>query len=438
MDEREDNELEYQLNDPGDIQKQIKAINRKRNIIIGITSVLILFLFGVIVLYVIKFILGNKDGGKDKNNSNNNNTNNNTEIKSNYTSEKDLQYGDNNKIENTFKSNGSNYNSKLGEINKGQNYIRNPKRNLYDLFIPNNLDKNKYNKILLFIHGGAWIMGDKSDMNLFCEPLASQGFIVASMAHTFVNDTNFNHSIFRILDEVASAIKSIKNKLKEKGFNETKLELAIGGGSSGSHIALLYAYSYKKSPMEIKFAINIVGPVTLESKYYYTINNYNVTLDKIDDEQTIKKYEEEKKIVPMNNGTFLVNMMNLFLGNQENDNIEQMFKSPEKKEIDTESQKYKELLEKAKFGFPITYINKNTVPTLCLYAGKDTTIGVKHYSYLKSTFDINKNTNISLKYLPNSPHTLYVQDSLEFQNGIKEFFLQIINYSNKYFTQNNK
>ena len=56
------------------------------------------------------------------------------------------------------------------------------------------------------------------------------------MAYTLLNDPNNNSIIFQILDEVASAIKNIKKNLKDKGFKESKIELAIGGGSSRAHL----------------------------------------------------------------------------------------------------------------------------------------------------------------------------------------------------------
>ncbi len=48
------------------------------------------------------------------------------------------------------------------------------------------------------------------------------------------------------------------NNRKKNIITGIALFLTIGGGSSGSHIALLYAYSYKNSPMEIKFLILIL------------------------------------------------------------------------------------------------------------------------------------------------------------------------------------
>ena len=427
MEEAEDNDLDYHLNDPKEIEQQILNNNRKKNIILGIAIFLIILFVVAIVIYVIKFIIGNKDGNED---------NKNRIKESNFTSQFNISYGED-KIENTFKLNCSNYKEELKEINGGKDYGRNPNRNKYDLFIPKNLNKTQYNKILLFIHGGAWVRGDKSDLNPLCKNFANNGYITASMAHTFLNDTNNNSSIFRILDEVASVIKNIKKNLKDKGFNETKLELAIGGYSSGAHIALLYAYSYKNSPIKIKFVINILAPVTLESKYYYKIKNSNVTLDDIE-EETLNKYIKENKVEPMNNSLALTKYMNLFLGNKENDNITEMLKDPEKKEIDTDNQKYKDLLKRAKFGFPTYYVDINTVPTICLYTGKDITIGIKHYSYLKSMFEKKGNDKIELIYLKSLPHYIYLNTTHpEFLDGISQLSIKIFEYSNKYFTQNN-
>ena len=60
------------------------------------------------------------------------------------------------------------------------------------------------------------------------------------MSYTFLHEKYKEYSIFRILDEVTSCIQSIKEQLITRGFDENKLEIAVGGYSSGAHIALLY------------------------------------------------------------------------------------------------------------------------------------------------------------------------------------------------------
>ena len=159
-----------------------------------------------------------------------------------------------------FQKNSINYNEIIGEINKGKDYIKND-RNYYNLFIPYSSIKRKdqYNGIILFIHGGAWIIGEKENIEYLCIRYVKCGYITAEMSHTLLLEKYKECSIFRILDEVTSCIESIIENLIVKGFDESKLELAIGGYSSGAHITLLYGYSMKNIPLPLKFLINFVG-----------------------------------------------------------------------------------------------------------------------------------------------------------------------------------
>ena len=76
-----------------------------------------------------------------------------------------LSYAKNDKIINSFKKEGENYNEDIGEINDGKDYPIN-ERNNYILYIPysSTFKKDKYNGILLFIHGGSWVHGVKEDI----------------------------------------------------------------------------------------------------------------------------------------------------------------------------------------------------------------------------------------------------------------------------------
>jgi acetyl esterase/lipase len=73
-----------------------------------------------------------------------------------------IPYYKNNIIINSFKKNGDNYKEEIGEVYDGKDYPKN-ERNYYDIFIPYSSLKNKngINRIILFIHGGAWIHGKK-------------------------------------------------------------------------------------------------------------------------------------------------------------------------------------------------------------------------------------------------------------------------------------
>ena len=99
-------------------------------------------------------------------------------------------------------------------------------------------------------------------MNKFCLTYGSLGFITASMGYTLLLEEYKNYNMFRIMDEKIAAIKAIKAKLEDLGFNGEKLEMAISGFSFGEHLCLIYPYAFgKDSVIPIKFITNISGPV---------------------------------------------------------------------------------------------------------------------------------------------------------------------------------
>ena len=111
------------------------------------------------------------------------------------------------------------------------------------------------------IHGGGWVHGEKMNVKEICKNLEKYAFISASMSYTLLNSTYKETNMFRLIDEITSTIKGIKSLLKKEGFDENKLELAIGGGSAGAYLSMLYSYMIKNHPIPIRFIYNGVGPV---------------------------------------------------------------------------------------------------------------------------------------------------------------------------------
>ena len=287
-------------------------------------------------------------------------------------------FNENNKIINSFKKDGKNYNHELGEINKGKDYEKND-RNYYDLFIPYSSikRKDKYNRIILFIHGGGWEHLNKGYIIHCSIRYAKYGYITAQMNHSYLSKGNKHISIFKILDEITACLENIKLKLKNMGFDENKLELAIGGASSGAHLSLLYGYSMKNIPLPLKFLINITGPLSLEPKYWYKLGNNVPPLDNIDNID-IDNLIKEKKIVELyKNDYYYLDLMNKFVGNKYSDKeLKEMMNN---NKINYDNEKYKDLNNIVKYAYPINFINENSVPTLCFYGGTDTTVGIIHY-----------------------------------------------------------
>ena len=93
------------------------------------------------------------------------------------------------KIKNTFKIGGANFNENIGNLNNGEDYQKN-ERNVFDIYFP---DKNVINlkkPIILFIHGGGWIQNSKEISTPFCLKLTEKGYITVNMGYTLIYQQN--------------------------------------------------------------------------------------------------------------------------------------------------------------------------------------------------------------------------------------------------------
>ena len=58
--------------------------------------------------------------------------------------------------------------------------------------------------------------------------------------------------------------------------------------------------------------------------------------------------------------------MNAWLGKLPTDSFNEIFTNIATGELNTSNEKYIDLINKAKYGFPTSYAEKESVPTLCL------------------------------------------------------------------------
>ena len=194
---------------------------------------------------------------------------------------KNLSYGTYNQdsdtytIPNTYKEGGSHH---MGyHVNNDQDYPNaTSSNNNYDLYVPTTASRTGKHTVILFIHGGAWVSGFKTDVNPYIHEFAKKGYVTATIKYTLLKRTMDDNSlsIFRNLDEIDACIKSIKSVLTSLNFDTTKSELVIGGASSGAHLSMLYAYSRgKESALPIKFLVDAVGPVDIKPNTWKAFTN---------------------------------------------------------------------------------------------------------------------------------------------------------------------
>lgn len=131
----------------------------------------------------------------------------------------------------------------------------NDKRNTMNVLIPKGSKSDT--PFILFMHGGAWVSGDKNDVAIVQLALGSAGIASASINYRYASNSVHYPEL---MSDVNSAVDYIVNHGKDWNVNTNKM--AIGGISAGAHMALLYAYHYD-SGNHISSVISMAGPVDL-------------------------------------------------------------------------------------------------------------------------------------------------------------------------------
>ena len=418
-------DFDYELNEPDEEELKLpkKSCLKENRLTIILIAIIIILSLVIITLIILYFkVLKKKEEDK---------TEKKEEIFYVFT---DIKTSENNTIKNSFGTEGINYIKDLGNINDGKDYEANDRDN-FDLCIPYSVMENKknYTTILLDIHGGGWKAGNKADPRKLSENEIYKNFIVATMSHTLLGGEYKEYNLFRIIDEIHAALTTLKYFLTTIGFDENKLEVVIQGGSSGAHLSLLYSYMIKNPPIPIKMIINNVGPVTLNPDYFLQTKPNDEPLDNIT-QADIDNALNKGLLISMNgsatgvimNNTILICLMNAWLGRPFKDSLNELFTNIETGELNKNGSKYKELIEKARYGNPTTYVTKESIPTLCLYGGKDFMDGVYQYALLKKEFEKYNNNNISLVYFKYGTHDIFENATGEYGKKVKETYKEEI------------
>jgi len=123
--------------------------------------------------------------------------------------------------------------------------------------------------VLIFIHGGSWSKGKRSDYLPYLIDYAMKGYITATITYRLVNVAKYPAAV----EDVKCAISWIKNHAEEYGIDSNRI--ALIGGSAGGHLALMAGYDSNrdvngcksKSDGKVNAIVNFYGPVDLTTSY---------------------------------------------------------------------------------------------------------------------------------------------------------------------------
>jgi len=186
---------------------------------------------------------------------------------------------------------------------------------VFDIYLPEGRSRTT-TKVILLIHGGGWVGGDKEDMTGFISDIQQThpDHAIVNMNYVLAN-LNTNTPAFpnQYLD-----IDLLINTLVDQSETlHIRPEIGIIGTSAGAHLGMMYDYVYDTND-RVKFVVDIVGPADFSDPFYADDPNFNIALSLLADETA---FPEGTDLALSNSPSSQVNTLSsptlLFYGNQD-------------------------------------------------------------------------------------------------------------------------
>jgi acetyl esterase/lipase len=134
-----------------------------------------------------------------------------------------------------------------------------------DLFHPTDESKAPRPAVLI-IHGGAWMMGKRSDMDSMARYAASKGIVAATVQYRLAP----KHKWPAMLDDVQTAVRFLRANAAKYNIDPDKIGAA--GASAGGHLAVFLGSRETRDPKPAEYptfssrvgaVFNVFGPVAM-------------------------------------------------------------------------------------------------------------------------------------------------------------------------------
>lgn len=230
--------------------------------------------------------------------------------------------------------------------------------------------------LVVKIHGGAWIAGDKgTDNNLIIEETVKYNVACAKINYRYTAIGSVSAS--EILDDITAALAKIKSLAHQKGLNITRVMLM--GGSAGGHLSMLYAYSrMNEAPIKPVCVFSQSGPTYLYNDTYIYGNSLGTET-------------EMAVLMSAISGTVFT--------------------------PDTRALAYDALMKAS----PVNYVTQDTVPTVICHGKYDTIVDYSDAQYLDYLLTEKGVTHTFITY-PNSGHGLNDSRDLYFADYANQMY----------------
>ena len=141
----------------------------------------------------------------------------------------------------------------------------------FNLGLPAN--RNSQTPLVVVVHGGGWVTGDKTELQFLLTGLKQRGYAVANVNYRLTTNNPDNYKMQ--LDDLDSAIQYCFRQASYYTFSNQKVYLV--GHSAGGHLSLAMSYSRNTSG-KIKAVASLAGPTDLFGLAYYNNVVYGTVL----------------------------------------------------------------------------------------------------------------------------------------------------------------
>ena len=124
--------------------------------------------------------------------------------------------------------------------------------------------------VLIFIHGGSWSKGKRSDYLPYLLDYAQKNYITATVSYRLSGKAKFPAA----LEDVKCAVRWIRANASKYKIDPDRI--AVIGGSAGGHLAMMLGYSDENDfvaecqdsiSSQVNAIVNFYGPVDLTTPY---------------------------------------------------------------------------------------------------------------------------------------------------------------------------
>jgi acetyl esterase/lipase len=104
-----------------------------------------------------------------------------------------------------------------------------------DLYLPKG--RTKATPAIIFIHGGAWKSGQRSDMKFYCIKFAERGYVTATVTYRLTGQAPFPAAVH----DVKCAVRWLRANAARYQVDPERI--VASGNSAGGHLSMMIGYS---------------------------------------------------------------------------------------------------------------------------------------------------------------------------------------------------